>query len=132
MTSGSKVLPLLRCFPLRSSGDWPLTRSDVKHTIECKLQYTLRHTCILWICFITKYLYVSFFRKDGFSCLLLRLCMGECSISPIRYKSFSFVQSHPNTTHGLGWPTCCLTGLHTAAARKHSLCFSVTVIPVIL
>ena len=43
-----------------------------------------------------------------------------------------FIQSHPNTTHGyrrlargLGWPVSRLTGLHTAAAPKHSLCFSV-------
>ena len=43
-----------------------------------------------------------------------------------------YVRPQTDVAHGLGLLTRRLTGLHTAAARKHSLCFSVTVTPVIL
>ena len=50
------------------------------------------------------------------------------------YTESSKYYTRPQTAvaRDLGWLNRRLTGLHTAVARKHSLCFSVTVIPVIL
>ena len=52
----------------------------------------------------------------------------------ILYRVIYILRSRQQTavSCGLIWPACCFTGLQTAAARRQSLRFSVTVIPVIL
>ena len=53
---------------------------------------------------------------------------------PTQYTESSkyYARLQTAVSRGLGWLACWLTGLHAAAARKHMLCFSVTLIPVIL
>ena len=50
----------------------------------------------------------------------------------ILYSFIYYARQQMAVARGLAWPACHFTGRQTAAARRHSLRFSVTVIPVIL
>ena len=74
-------------------------------------------------------------------CYLIPVCVSQSEIT--RSMCICLLQDHTESSKYyawqqmavacvLGWPACRLTRRQTAAAPKHSLCFSVTVIPVIL